>query len=78
MVMCSLPVYFELPVLSAEVFREDADVFLLGEGLYPGGRYLADFSWDWFAMSECSGAALEVEEVDNVTAAVVVMIVLGL
>jgi hypothetical protein len=29
-------------------------------------------------MSECSGAALEVEEVDNVTAAVVVMIVLGL
>ena len=74
--MCSLPVYFELPVLSAEVFREDAEVFLLGEGLYPGGRYLADFSWDWLAMSECSGA-LEVEEVDNVTAAVVVMIVLG-
>ena len=38
-----LPVYFELFVLSVDIFRDDEDVFRLGEGLYPGGRYLADF-----------------------------------
>ena len=42
--MFGLPVYFELFVLSTDVFRDDVDVFLLGEGLYPGGRYLADFN----------------------------------
>lgn len=59
-------------LLSTDVFRDDVDVFLLGEGLYPGGLYLADFSGTPFWLS------CPVDVVDKVTAAVVVMIVLGL
>ena len=66
-------------VLSTEVFLEDVDVFRLGEGRYPGGLYLADLNGAELilSLSSCKFPG-PVDVVDKVTAAVVVIIVLGL